>query len=300
MDKKQKNVGTTHDTARRKCMAELSEFTGRNVIIYYSGWLQRNRVNLPPQAYLIDESDKTGFMSALRGMDKKRGLDLLLHTPGGSVSDAESLVEYLRSFFDGDLRVVVPQVAKSAGTMIALASRTIVMGRQSRLGPIGPKVDNILAQSVIQEYQHAAESLKTDPDGEGRMWLDIVMKHPPTLYITCTQAVDWVRQIVTDWLVTGMFHGEPDALAKAERIVNDLSDMATNKSQDRQVSVTRLKRLGVNVVELEDDQSLQDTVLAVHHATIRTLIANPICKIIENHDGVATMTRFRPLAQAHG
>ena len=34
---------------------------------------------------LINDEDKNGFMSAVHGLDKTKGLDLLLHTPGGLV-----------------------------------------------------------------------------------------------------------------------------------------------------------------------------------------------------------------------
>lgn len=33
--------GSTHDIIRRRYLAKLHEVTGRNVIIYYSGWLQK-------------------------------------------------------------------------------------------------------------------------------------------------------------------------------------------------------------------------------------------------------------------
>ena len=34
-------AGSTHDIIRRRYLQELHEVTGRNVIIYYSGWLQK-------------------------------------------------------------------------------------------------------------------------------------------------------------------------------------------------------------------------------------------------------------------
>ena len=36
-----KHIGSPFDVVRRKYIKELSEYTGRNVIIYYSGWLQK-------------------------------------------------------------------------------------------------------------------------------------------------------------------------------------------------------------------------------------------------------------------
>jgi ClpP class serine protease len=84
------------DIVRRQYLAELSKHTERNTIAYYSAWLQRgpNTPNLS-----INDTDKNAFMATVHGMDRKLGLDLILHTPGGSIAAAESLVDYLRRMF---------------------------------------------------------------------------------------------------------------------------------------------------------------------------------------------------------
>ena len=46
---------------------------------------------------------------------------------------AEAIVNYLRLKFDYDIRVIVPQLAMSAGTMIACAAKEIIIGKQSSL-----------------------------------------------------------------------------------------------------------------------------------------------------------------------
>lgn len=38
-------------------------------------------------------------MSVVRGLDKSKGLDLFLHTPGGDVGATESLIDYLFDSF---------------------------------------------------------------------------------------------------------------------------------------------------------------------------------------------------------
>ena len=41
--------------------------------------------------------------------------------------------------FGTDIRAIVPQLALSAGTMVALACKEIIMGKHSSLGPIDPQ-----------------------------------------------------------------------------------------------------------------------------------------------------------------
>ncbi len=106
-----------------------------------SGWLEK--AHLVAQGLTgteVNDSDKNGFMATIHQLDRTKGLDLVLHTPGGNVAATESLVDYLRAMFGSDIRAIVPQLAMSAGTMIALASKQIVMGQHSSLGPIDPSL----------------------------------------------------------------------------------------------------------------------------------------------------------------
>ena len=142
------------DTVRRKYIAALSAKTGRTTIVYYSGWLSTQTIT---PLLVINDDDKMGFMQAAHNVDHGAGLDLILHTPGGSVTAAESIVDYLLKVFKGDLRVIVPQIAMSAGSMIACASREIIMGKQSNLGPIDPQVNGLPAYGVLDEFDRAVK-----------------------------------------------------------------------------------------------------------------------------------------------
>ena len=95
--------GTDLNRLRNKYLVNLSELTGRNVIAYYSGWLKPGRKHNVD----INDSDITGFMNALKGMDCSKGLDLILHTPGGIPTATEGIVRYLRTKFN-DIRIIVP------------------------------------------------------------------------------------------------------------------------------------------------------------------------------------------------
>jgi hypothetical protein len=52
---------------------------------------------------------------------------------------------------------------------------------------------------------------------------------------------------------------------------------------------------GVVVADLEKDDELQDDVLSVHHAVMRTLSDTPITKLIENENGRAYMLAQQPV-----
>ena len=75
------------DGVRRKYLKSLNILTKRNVIAYYSGWLQKpGALNLG-----INDLDKNAFMATIKGLDRSKGLDLVLHTSGGDVAATESI-----------------------------------------------------------------------------------------------------------------------------------------------------------------------------------------------------------------
>lgn len=68
---------------------------GRHVILYGSAFLQKPQA--PAGNISITHEDVNGLMSVIYGMDARRGLTLVLHTPGGQTNATETIVAYLRA-----------------------------------------------------------------------------------------------------------------------------------------------------------------------------------------------------------
>lgn len=269
------------DNVRVKYLHALHEMTGRNVIAYYSGWLQRGAV----AGIDITDVDKNGFMNAIHDMDRTKGLDLILHTPGGDVAATESLVDYLHLMFGRNIRAIVPQIAMSAGTMVACACQSIVMGKESNLGPIDPKFSGIPAAGVVEEFRRAIAEVKDDP-GSLPIWKTIIERYHPTFIGQCEKAVNWAGEIVHKWLREGMFAGDANADQIASQIKDELIKKGHKYNHSAHVSIEQCKELGLKIVALEDNGDLQDTVLTVHHAFMHTFSQATKCvKIVENHNG---------------
>ena len=83
------NVGVELDKKRKEFFDKIHDITGRNVIAYYSGWLKK-----PDAPHVgIDDQDKNAFMTAVYKLDKTKGLDLILHTPGGDIAATERIYQ---------------------------------------------------------------------------------------------------------------------------------------------------------------------------------------------------------------
>lgn len=285
---KQQTGGNGIDEVRRKYLGLLQAKTGRNVIAYYSGFLQKPGYTIGQ----INDDDKNGFMNAVHGLDRTKGLDLILHTPGGDLPAAESIVHYLRQMFGFDIRAIIPQIAMSAGTMISCACNEIVMGKQSNIGPFDPQLGGLPAHGVLEEFEKAIEMVKADPQSTP-IWQTIISKYHPTFLGECEKAIELADLVVRSWLVTGMFGGDQDAMTKAENIVLALNDHAGTKTHSRHLHIEDAVNIGLKVVQLEDDPELQDLVLTVHHSYMHTFANTSAGKIIENHAGSAIVMQVK-------
>ena len=277
------------DIVRRKYLRIMHEYTGRNIIAYYSGFLQKSNSNTS-----IDDNDKNAFMQTVYGLEKSKGLDLILHTPGGNIAATESLVHYLKSIFGNDIRVFVPQIAMSAGTMIALSSKEIVMGKQSNIGPIDPQFGGMSCAAVIEEFETAKKDLAANPKA-APLWQVIMSKYHPTFLGDCKKAIDWAQSMVTEWLCNNMLAGNADPDTDAKRIVEKLGSHEETFTHSRHIHIDECQRLGIKVLPLEDldnqeiegCKDLQDCVLTIHHTYMQTFSNSNATKIIENHLGKA-------------
>ncbi len=283
-------AGSIYDVIRRRYLTKIGKTTGRNVILYYSGWLQKG--NVP--GVEINDDDKNGFMTVIHELDRKLGLDLVLHTPGGDSAATESVVDYLRSMFSTDIRAIIPQLAMSGGTMIACACKEILMGKQSSLGPIDPQFRGIPAHGLVEEFNRAKKEVNED-NSTIPIWQPIIAKYNPTLIGECEKAIAWSNEMTDEWLRSGMFAQDASPDPKIPKILEELGDHALTKSHARHLSIERCRDMGLKVIALEDDQDLQDSVLSLHHACMLTFTATPAFKVIENQRGIAFIKIAQPV-----
>lgn len=101
--------------------------------------------------------------------DPEVPLHLMLDTPGG---DGEAALRMLRSMHSrcSSLAVIVPNQAKSAGTLLAMGADEIIMGPMSDLGPVDPQFqlpdtgELVGAKTIIDAVQRASEQVEKAPD----------------------------------------------------------------------------------------------------------------------------------------
>lgn len=272
------------EVLRKQYLRKLSNYTKRNVLVFYSGWLQ---VPETPSFYVsINDSDKTGIMDCCRSVDRSKGLDIILHTPGGDIAATESIIDYLYSLYEGNIRAFIPQMAMSCGTLLAVSCKEIWMGRQSSIGPVDPQFGSIPALGIIEEFEMAYSEIRND-QGRLSVWLPILQKIGPTDIIRAKRAVEWSQEILVNSLTRVMFK----ELALEERnkritsVIELLGQQKTSKSHDRHINADKARQAGLVIKNLEDDDKLQDLVLSIHHLLTISFDIFKSAKIIENNCG---------------
>lgn len=267
---------------KKRFLQELSNATGRNTILYFSSWLHKQSADAS-----INDKDINAFMENVRNTDKTKGLDLILHTPGGDLAATEQIIFYLKSYYGGDIRAIVPQMAMSAGSMIAVSCRSVVMGRQSCLGPFDPQMNGVACQTVIREFYNAVDDIKKNPASLG-LWQTIISKLTPTFLTMCQQAnqlsVELTDKILADKTID-------DSIK--ESIKKKFADNSDTKTHSRHINRDECVQAGLIIEQLESNQTIQDLVLGIHHCCMILGENTNMVKIVENNIGGSFMTHLQ-------
>lgn len=282
------------DQVRRDYLRELHILTKYDTILYASKFSTPTQI--PGFLISINDQDIQHFMSVLNGL-KGDKLDLILHSPGGSINSADQIVQYLRRKYRY-IRAIIPQNAMSAATMIACAADEIVMGKHSALGPTDPIINmppnSVAAQSILNEFEKAKAEIIQDSRNIP-IWAPIIANWPPGLLSECERSLALSKDRVETWLCTYMFKNK--ANAKAKKIAAYLANANEHKTHGRPLGIDVLSKQGLKVKPLEENQNLQEKVLSVFHASTVTFETTNCIKIIENHDGkgVHTQANITPI-----
>ena len=286
------------DTVRRKYLALLSEYTGRDTILYCTAFATPKAEGVPTNALSLVGEDIQGFMTAMHDL-KGHELDIIIHSPGGHVEAVEQIINYLRAKYS-HIRAIIPQSAMSAATMLACACDEIVMGKHSAIGPIDPQISfptsnglfTAPAHSIINEFNQAkleiAENPKTAP-----LWIPKLSSWPAGFLDICEKTIRLAKERVAQWLESYMFAGAPDAKQKSYEIAEWLGTFDNHLTHGRPISLETALLSGLKIIRLEDNQELQERVLSVFHSAIVTIEITNCVKMIENNKGVGVFTQVQ-------
>ena len=214
---------------RQTIIQEIQSLTGRRLICYVSG-----------SGCMINDNDTMPFVDILYHVRSGESVDLLLHTHGGSIDAAEKLVRMVRSQVgEAEVRVIVPEFSKSAGTLMVLGADRVVMSDMSELGPIDPQM--VFAdssglrrwqsvQNYLDAYDEHTKAIKQDPNNVAAQIM--LGKLDPATVKLCQAVKERARQCAEDLLKRGMFRES----GNWSRTVSELLDTKRWLSHSQMIS----------------------------------------------------------------
>lgn len=230
---------------RQEMIKELERLNGRILLSYICG-----------RSAEIDRDDTAGFVDLLHNIHAGDKIDLVLHTVGGDIDAAEKLIKLVQNRVgsEGHIRAVIPDFAKSAGTIMALGAHSILMSDSSELGAIDPQFwlkdgrGNDICYSALQyvaSYQQHAKALETDR--EDPVAAIMFEKFDPVLVKKFEGIRDRARSLAEDLLKRRSL--------PYTKIVSSLMDIDRWKSHNQMISAQDAIELGltIEVVQAESD-----------------------------------------------
>jgi hypothetical protein len=227
---------------RQELIKQIQEKTRTRLIAYVCGI-----------EATIDRDDSIGFMELLHNVPKGVDLEFMLHTSGGDLDAAEKLISLLHSYVpqNGRLTVIVPDLAKSAGTLMTLGATTIVMSDSSELGPIDPqvKLDDGRGNAIYHSVLHYLEAYQRHSNvlalNSGDVPAALMMNK---LDPTTVQLFDSVRKraqtLAEKQLNRRMFHQRSGPWTA---IVSKLMDIQSYPSHGQVINWQEAKEMGLEI-----------------------------------------------------
>jgi hypothetical protein len=265
---------------RQDLINEIQQQTGRKLISYIA------------ESAALTRDDVVPLMDLLHRVPVGSSIDFMLHTLGGDIDAADKIVRILQKRVgpDAQLRVVVPDCAKSAGTLVAIGADLIVMSDSSELGPVDPQIvtrdaSGATSQRPAHAYVDGYDALVKKIDN-ATSYVDgnrtdaeqlLLSKCDPAMLDLCRQALERSRKLAEDLLKRGMLRD-----GSWTKVAFDLTDNkrwlsqhgAVIDSEDAQV-------LGLHVEYLTPDSELWQAYWRLY-CEQRLAVGTEITKLFES------------------
>jgi hypothetical protein len=274
---------------RQEIIRRIENFdpqTPRRLLLYVA--------NTDHPASQLTATDIVPLGDALASLGQVDRLDVLLHTPGGSGDMAEKLVEMCRSHCRGELRVIVPNMAKSAGTLIALGADVIIMGYCSELGPIDPQIPIMVGNK--QQWVSAWTFIRTrdllqqkaqDAIARGEnpaVYLQQLAAVDPVFVTHCEQLMIFAKQLVRKFIFARV-HVQELAEERAKQVVDFLGNVEEHISHGRLITARELRDhcgSALDVCDLAEDDGLWQLLWEIYvRCEVFLKMGQPKAKLIE-------------------
>lgn len=261
---------------RRGLILEIEEITKRPLAVYTASFEQIAGI-----MYAVDVS---AFDALLESLDYPSKLDLMINSPGGVIDTTEKIIKMIRESVT-DFRVIVPNSAKSAATLIALSANEIIMGYLSELGPIDPQipklrddgnVEYVPAQSFIDGLDYIEKQISVE-NKPMELFIPLLSKIHPSELDICDKAMAHSTKLAKN-LMREYRGFNPK---KAAKIAKNLSDTKKYHSHGQVIDAKEANKLGLDVTLLDKKDNLWGLIWELYLRSNAHLVKGGNAKLFE-------------------
>lgn len=265
------NVNQDQHLKRQKLIAEIE--TALTARYGSSNRLMSYVLRFGHPRTAMHTSDIPNLETVLNSISGTDQINLLIHSPGGDGTIVEKIVEMCRSHLSGQnqkFRVIVPNIAKSAATVLALGADQILMGYCSELGPIDPQVPIVV--SGITQWVSAFAFVEARDKLMDQIAKAIKKKEPTVGLITqlaglnipftdeMENQIDFSKKtaltLLDKFMLIPNFPGAKQRSKEASRIAGKLLSKQLFPVHGHYINGAAAKALGLEVEVLDKDDDL--------------------------------------------
>ena len=265
---------------RKSVIAEIEKELGRSVVTFFTSF---------KWPVILDDSDADILEGILQKTDLSNGLALIISSPGGDGLAAERIINICRSYSNTkDYWAVVPNKAKSAGTIVCLGASKIIMGETSELGPIDPQIfipgtglQRFSVYNIVKSYDNLFNNAVKEKQGNLEPYLQQLDRYDEREIEEYRAALSLSADIAVRCLQSGMLlNASADSIKKSMKI---FLSPETTKTHGRAIYRKDAKTAGLKIESLETGDRLW-TLLHELYTRTNNFSTTQVSKCIETLD----------------
>ncbi len=274
---------------RKLQLKRISELRNRDIMVYAA----HIGKNAPTS---IDISDILPFSDQLSYL-KSKDIDIIIETPGGLAEVVEDLVRLVRDKHD-KIGILVPGIAKSAGTIFAMGADEILMGDLSALGPIDAQIvsngKRYSADAFLEGLKKIMENAKNNKSLE-LAYIPMLQNLSPGEIQHCENAQQFSHTLVKNWLKEYKFkdwnvHGstnKPVTEEEKEERADSIAGLLCNHGQwlthGRSIKIQDLRNMRLEITDYSKMPELNDAI-SRYYALLQMTFDTNIYKLFETKE----------------
>lgn len=225
-----------------------------------------------------------------RAMDDRgqRQLDLILHSPGGTLPATQAIVRALRGRY-AHIRVFVPQRAMSAAAMLACAADQIIMEGFASLSPTNPLVvvptmggsTMMPAHAVVDEYNELVRRLQS-PEGTGEDVIAIAAQ-PIGLFQDARQMISESNLTLRGWIEAYSRSPNAPEASTSQYIADWISGYYRHLGHTSVLTLADLQNHGLNADYMNRYADVQEHCMEAFYAAQVAFMLTDTVKVVRCH-----------------